>query len=79
MIAGTGACGAAGIISGFALHDEVDYLAETGLDPLTTHRMTPIEPVRSLGEEGAFGRVAPECPPTCRPGRGPTGEQHCPP
>lgn len=58
MVAGTDACGAAGIIPGFALHDEFDHLAEAGLDPLTILRMTTTEPARFLGEEGEFGRVA---------------------
>ncbi|MET7507198.1 amidohydrolase family protein [Streptomyces albidoflavus] len=58
MVAGTDACGAAGIIPGFALHDEFDHLAEAGLDPLTILRMTTTEVARFLGEEGRFGRVA---------------------
>ncbi|MFI5761847.1 amidohydrolase family protein [Streptomyces sp. NPDC051563] len=58
MVAGTDACGAAGIIPGFSLHDEFDHLAEAGLDPLTILRMTTTEPARFLGEEGAFGRIA---------------------
>ncbi|GAA3309448.1 amidohydrolase family protein [Streptomyces cinereospinus] len=58
MIAGTDACGAAGIVPGFALHDEFDYLAEAGLDPLTILRMTTTEPARFLGREGESGRVA---------------------
>ncbi|WP_405783610.1 amidohydrolase family protein [Streptomyces sp. NBC_00859] len=62
MVAGTDACGAAGIIPGFSLHDEFDYLAEAGLDPLTILRMTTTEPARFLGEEGDFGRVAPGMP-----------------
>ncbi|MFD5717157.1 amidohydrolase family protein [Streptomyces sp. NPDC127036] len=62
MIAGTDACGAAGIIPGFALHDEFDYLAQAGLDPLTILRMTTTEPARFLGEEGAFGRILPGLP-----------------
>ncbi|MEU6763766.1 amidohydrolase family protein [Streptomyces sp. NPDC046853] len=62
MVAGTDACGAAGIIPGFALHDEFDLLAEAGLDPLTILRMTTTEPARFLDEEGAFGRVAPGMP-----------------
>ncbi|MFJ3696934.1 amidohydrolase family protein [Streptomyces sp. NPDC090052] len=57
MVAGTDACGAAGVIPGFALHDEFDYLAEAGLDPLTILRTTTTEPARFLGEEGRFGRV----------------------
>ncbi|NED84957.1 amidohydrolase family protein [Streptomyces sp. SID11233] len=62
MVAGTDACGAAGIIPGFALHDEFDHLAEAGLDPLTILRMTTTEPARFLGEEGDFGRIAPGMP-----------------
>ncbi|MEU8710004.1 amidohydrolase family protein [Streptomyces sp. NPDC048565] len=62
MVAGTDACGAAGIIPGFALHDEFDHLAEAGLDPLTILRMSTTEPARFLGEEGAFGRIAPGMP-----------------
>ncbi|MFI2645158.1 amidohydrolase family protein [Streptomyces sp. NPDC018610] len=62
MIAGSDACGAAGIIPGFALHDEFDHLAEAGLDPLTILRMTTTEPARFLGEEGAFGRILPGMP-----------------
>ncbi|MFD4779227.1 amidohydrolase family protein, partial [Streptomyces sp. NPDC058427] len=62
MVAGTDACGAAGIIPGFALHDEFGLLAEAGLDPLTILRMTTTEPARFLGEEGAFGRIAPGMP-----------------
>ncbi|WP_406314445.1 amidohydrolase family protein [Streptosporangium sp. NBC_01639] len=62
MVVGTDACGAAGIIPGFALHDEFDHLAEAGLDPLTILRMTTTEPARFLGEEGAFGRVIPGMP-----------------
>ncbi|MGW8328920.1 amidohydrolase family protein [Streptomyces sp. NPDC055897] len=58
MVAGTDACGAAGVIPGFALHDEFDHLAEAGLDPLTILRMTTTEPARFLDEEGEFGRVA---------------------
>ncbi|MFI5866392.1 amidohydrolase family protein [Streptomyces sp. NPDC051546] len=58
MVAGTDACGAAGIIPGFSLHDEFDHLAEAGLGPLTILRMTTTEPARFLGEEGAFGRIA---------------------
>ncbi|WP_405748605.1 amidohydrolase family protein [Streptomyces sp. NBC_01020] len=57
MVAGTDACGAAGVIPGFALHDEFDHLAEAGLDPLTILRTTTTEPARFLGEEGEFGRV----------------------
>ncbi|WP_405911630.1 amidohydrolase family protein [Streptomyces sp. NBC_00963] len=57
MVAGTDACGAAGVIPGFALHDEFDHLAEAGLDPLTILRTTTTEPARFLGEEGRFGRV----------------------
>lgn len=62
MVAGTDACGAAGIIPGFALHDEFDHLAEAGLDPLTILRMTTTEPARFLGEEGTFGRITPGMP-----------------
>lgn len=62
MVAGTDACGAAGIIPGFSLHDEFDHLAEAGLDPLTILRMTTTEPARFLGEEGALGRIAPGMP-----------------
>ncbi|MFB9466605.1 amidohydrolase family protein [Streptomyces cinereospinus] len=58
MIAGTDSCGAAGIIPGFALHDEFDYLAEAGLEPLTILRMTTTEPARFLGREGELGRIA---------------------
>ncbi|MGW2282622.1 amidohydrolase family protein [Streptomyces sp. NPDC001770] len=58
MVAGTDACGAAGIIPGFALHDEFDHLAEAGLGPLAILRTTTTEPARFLGEEGEFGRVA---------------------
>ncbi|MCX4831626.1 amidohydrolase family protein [Streptomyces sp. NBC_01016] len=58
MVAGTDACGAAGIIPGFALHDEFDHLTEAGLDPLTILRMTTTEAARFLGEEGEFGQVA---------------------
>ncbi|GAA1369442.1 amidohydrolase family protein [Streptomyces beijiangensis] len=58
MVAGTDACGAAGIIPGFSLHDEFGHLAEAGLDPLTILRMTTIEAARFLGEEGEFGQVA---------------------
>ncbi|MFE6365685.1 amidohydrolase family protein [Streptomyces sp. NPDC057806] len=57
MVAGSDACGAAGIIPGFALHDEFDYLAEARLDPLTIVRMATTEPARFLGEDGTFGRV----------------------
>lgn len=62
MVAGSDACGAAGVIPGFALHDEFDLLAEAGLDPLTVLRTTTSEPARFLGEEGAFGRVSPGLP-----------------
>ncbi|WP_411074898.1 amidohydrolase family protein [Streptomyces sp. cmx-4-7] len=62
MVAGSDACGAAGVIPGFGLHDEFDHLAEAGLDPLTILRMTTTEPARFLGEEGASGRVAPGMP-----------------
>jgi imidazolonepropionase-like amidohydrolase len=62
MVAGTDACGAAGIIPGFSLHDEFDHLAEAGLGPLTILRMTTTEPARFLGEDGAFGRVVPGLP-----------------
>ncbi|MEU3509681.1 amidohydrolase family protein [Streptomyces longwoodensis] len=62
MIAGTDACGAAGIIPGFALHDEFDHLAAAGVSPLTILRMTTTEPARFLGEEGAFGRILPGLP-----------------
>jgi imidazolonepropionase-like amidohydrolase len=62
MIAGTDACGAAGIIPGFALHDEFDLLARAGLDPLTILRMTTTEPARFLSREGDFGRIAPGMP-----------------
>ncbi|MFG3248809.1 amidohydrolase family protein [Streptomyces sp. NPDC048187] len=62
MIAGSDACGAAGIIPGFALHDEFDHLAEAGLDPLTILRMATTEPARFLGEEGASGRIVPGLP-----------------
>ncbi|MFD7769153.1 amidohydrolase family protein [Streptomyces sp. NPDC059787] len=62
MVAGSDACGAAGIIPGFGLHDEFDHLAEAGLDPLTILRMATTEPARFLGEEGSFGRVVPGMP-----------------
>ncbi|OIJ63457.1 amidohydrolase family protein [Streptomyces mangrovisoli] len=62
MVAGTDACGAAGIVPGFALHDEFDFLAEAGLDPLTVLRTATTEAARFLGEEGAFGRIAPDLP-----------------
>ncbi|MHA6759654.1 amidohydrolase family protein [Streptacidiphilus sp. PAMC 29251] len=62
MVAGTDACGAIGVIPGFALHDEFDYLAEAGLEPLAILRMTTTEPARFLGREGAFGRVLPGMP-----------------
>ncbi|MFJ8868926.1 amidohydrolase family protein [Streptomyces sp. NPDC102473] len=62
MVSGTDACGAAGIIPGFSLHDEFDHLAEAGLDPLTILRMTTTEPARFLGEQGASGRVVPGMP-----------------
>ncbi|WP_353946641.1 amidohydrolase family protein [Streptomyces sp. HUAS MG91] len=62
MVAGSDACGAAGVIPGFALHDEFDLLAEAGLDPLTILRTATSGAARFLGEEGAFGRVAPGLP-----------------
>ncbi|MHA6757872.1 amidohydrolase family protein [Streptacidiphilus sp. PAMC 29251] len=62
MVAGTDACGAIGVIPGFALHDEFDYLAEAGLDPLAILRMTTTEPARFLGREAAFGRILPGMP-----------------
>ncbi|MEU3513181.1 amidohydrolase family protein [Streptomyces longwoodensis] len=62
MIAGTDACGAAGIVPGFALHDEFDYLAEAGLDPLTILQMTTTDPARFLGREGELGRIGTAMP-----------------
>uniref|UniRef100_A0AAU3GL59 Amidohydrolase family protein n=1 Tax=Streptomyces sp. NBC_01401 TaxID=2903854 RepID=A0AAU3GL59_9ACTN len=62
MVTGTDACGAAGIIPGFSLHDEFGHLAEAGIDPLTILRMTTTEPARFLGDEGASGRVLPGMP-----------------
>ncbi|MFE5258601.1 amidohydrolase family protein [Streptomyces coelicoflavus] len=62
MVAGSDACGAAGVIPGFGLHDEFDHLAEAGLDPLTILRMTTTEPARFLRKDGAFGRMLPGMP-----------------
>lgn len=62
MVTGTDACTAAGVIPGFALHDEFDLLAEAGLDPATILKMTTTEPARMLGDADAFGRVEPGQP-----------------
>ncbi|MEU6444846.1 amidohydrolase family protein [Streptomyces sp. NPDC047046] len=62
MVAGSDACGAAGVVPGFALHDEFDLLAEAGLTPAAILRTATSEVARFLGEEGEFGRVAPGLP-----------------
>ena len=59
MLAGTDASGAAGVIPGFALHDEFDLLALAGLEPLAILRSTTSEAARFLGIEDRAGRVAP--------------------
>jgi hypothetical protein len=42
------ACGAAGVIPGFALHDEFGDLAAAELDPLTISRIVTTEPPDSF-------------------------------
>lgn len=59
MLAGTDASGAAGVIPGFALHDEFDLLALAGLEPLAILRATTSEAARFLGIEDRAGRIAP--------------------
>lgn len=65
-VAGSDACGAAGIIPGFALHDEFDLLAEEGLDPLTSPGTWPARSSSSAGSDldAVLERVAPRarCP-----------------
>jgi imidazolonepropionase-like amidohydrolase len=51
-------CGVAGIIPGFSLHGEFDYLLAAGLDSLRILRMAGGEPSRFREQAVAFGRVA---------------------
>ncbi|OII24283.1 hypothetical protein BIV03_10705 [Curtobacterium sp. MCBA15_016] len=59
MLAGTDADGAAGVIPGFALHDEFGYLADAGLGPLQILRTATSDAARFLGLETETGRLAP--------------------
>lgn len=59
MIAGTDADGAAGVIPGFALHDEFAHLAAAGLSPVQILRTATSDAARFLGIDGRSGRVAP--------------------
>lgn len=58
LLAGTDACGAAGVIPGFALHDEFDLLARAGLGPLAILRSTTSDAATFLGIEDTAGRIA---------------------
>lgn len=62
MVTGTDSCGATGVIPGFALHDEFDYLAEAGVSARQILQMTTTEAARSIGKPKAFGRVTPGQP-----------------
>lgn len=59
LLAGTDADGAAGVIPGFALHDEFELLTEAGVDPRTVLDSATSAPARFLGTEHKAGRIAP--------------------
>ncbi len=45
-------------ISGFALHDELKLLVQSGLTPLEALQSATLNPARFMGKEGDFGTVA---------------------
>lgn len=57
MLAGTDACGANWVIPGFALHDEFDLLAESGVKPLDVLRMTTLNPAQFFSRSDRAGAV----------------------
>jgi imidazolonepropionase-like amidohydrolase len=59
LLAGTDAVGAAWVVPGASLHDELDLLAEVGLSPLRILQTTTIDPARFLGRDKDAGTVEP--------------------
>ncbi len=47
-----------GLVPGFCLHDELEWLTRAGLTPLQALQTATINPARSLGREDTFGTVA---------------------
>jgi imidazolonepropionase-like amidohydrolase len=47
------------VIPGFALHDELQLLVESGVTPLHALRSATLEPARALGLAGELGSIAP--------------------
>ena len=57
LLAGTDAMWAF-VIPGFALHDEMDLLAASGLSPYEVLRAATVEPARFLRVPNEFGTIA---------------------
>jgi imidazolonepropionase-like amidohydrolase len=47
-----------GLVPGFCIHDELEWMTRAGLTPLQALQTATINPARYLGREDAFGTVA---------------------
>ena len=59
MLVGTDSCGAVWIVPGAGLHDEIDLLAEAGIEPLRLLQMLTLNAARFLDATDTMGSVGP--------------------